>query len=125
MEYNSAQTLGITGFSYSGLRSGPIDPKKKSYQIGTQAEAKTIQNKQFFDQTIFQKKDRTGFGGGFKIPDEYRVKKEAMKKRKVDNKGDDFEEKVKDQGLITRDEIFAHLNLGSAESGIANSKSGI
>jgi hypothetical protein len=83
-----------------------------------------VHNKQFFDQTIFQKKDRTGFGGGFKIPDEYRVKKESMKKRKVDSKGDEFEEKVKDQGLITRDEIFAHLNLGSAESGVAAGKAG-
>ena len=68
--------LNLTGLSLQGMRIGPIDPKKGVSQVGVAAEAKTISNKQHFDTTIFQKKDRTGFGGGFKIPEEHRLRKE-------------------------------------------------
>lgn len=97
---------------------GPLDPKKKVPLVGVEIEAKTLQNKTHFDQTVFQKKDRTGFGGGFKIPEEYREKKENYKKKKVDKNKDNDDEKEKDMSLITRDEVIAHLNLGNAESGI-------
>ena len=40
--------------------------------MGVAAEARTMANKQHFDQLIFSKKERTGFGGGFKIPEEIR-----------------------------------------------------
>jgi hypothetical protein len=39
-------------------------------------EVKTLDKKQHFDQTLFSKKERTGFSGGFKIPEEHRTKKE-------------------------------------------------
>jgi len=54
------------------MRIGPVDPKKGVAQVGVAAEARTMANKQHFDQLIFSKKERTGFGGGFKIPEEIR-----------------------------------------------------
>ena len=113
--------LNISGTSFSGLRSGPLDPKKKVALVGFQQEAKTMQNKLHFDQTMFVKKDRTGFGGGFKIPDEYRERKQNLK---VDNSLLEEKETAKDHGLVTKEEIFAHLNLGNAETGIGSGKNG-
>jgi hypothetical protein len=55
-----------------------MDPKKKdTHMVGLAPEAKTVKNKDHFDQTIFKKKERTGFSGGFKIPEE-------VLKRKLD-----------------------------------------
>ena len=78
------------------MRIGPVDPKKGVAQVGVAAEAKTVANKSHFDTTIFQKKDRTGFGGGFKIPEEHRLKKENQKRKKVDTSEVEGEEKEKD-----------------------------
>ena len=116
--------LNLTGLSLQGMRIGPVDPKKGVAQVGVAAEAKTVANKSHFDTTIFQKKDRTGFGGGFKIPEEHRLKKENQKRKKVDTSEVEGEEKEKDQSAVTKDEIFAHLNLGSSDTGIGSGKYG-
>ena len=71
----------MTGQSFSGLRAAPYDPKKHVAQIGLAAEARTSKGKS--TETHYVKKDRTGFGGGFKIPEECRVKKEQMKKKNL------------------------------------------
>lgn len=47
-----------------------------------------------------------------------------MKRKKVFKNNDEEEEKEKDQSLVTRDEIFAHLNLGNADTGIGSGKNG-
>ena len=44
-----------------------------------------MSNKTHFDQTMFIKKERTGFGGGFKIPEEFRVKKQQANQKKFDS----------------------------------------
>ena len=107
----------MTGQSFSGLRAAPHDPKKQVAQIGLTAEARTSKGKS--TETHYLKKDRTGFGGGFKIPEECRVKKEQMKKKKKLATHSDDEDKDKDQSGLTKDEIFAHLNLGNADTGIS------
>lgn len=45
---------------------------------------------------MFIKKERTGFGGGFKIPEEYRVKKQQAKQQKFDSTILEDEEAAKD-----------------------------
>lgn len=75
-------------------------------------------NKHHFDQTMFVKKERTNFGGGFKIPDEYRVKRETAKNKKLDASRIDDDDNPKDTSLVTKDEILTVLNLGSSESGL-------
>ena len=58
------------------MRVGPMDPQKKTtHLVGFKPEAKTMENKDHIDETLFLKKQRTGFSGGFKIPEEIRLKK--------------------------------------------------
>jgi hypothetical protein len=45
---------------------------------------------------MYVKKERTGFGGGFKIPEEFRLKREQAKKKKHDSIISDDEEATKD-----------------------------
>lgn len=79
--------------------------------------AKTVTNKRHFDQTVFQRKERTGYGGGFKIPEEYRKMQMSRKKQaKNDEDGSSDDEANRDQSLVTKDEVMAHLNLGTAEN---------
>lgn len=67
--------------------------------------------------------ERTGFGGGFKIPEEYRKIRESRKLvKKVDEDEEDQEDK--DQNVITKEEILNSLALGSSETGIGPSKYG-
>jgi len=42
----------------------------------------------------------------------------------VDHTNDEEEDMEKDQSLVTRDEIFAHLNLGNADNTIGSGKNG-
>lgn len=52
-----------------------------------EANAKTLEKKHMPEQTVFVRKERQGFGGGFKILEEYRNKKLARKSatRKTDD----------------------------------------
>ena len=111
--------LNITGFSLSVMnRVGPLDPKINQPQVGVTPVAVTIQNKTNFDQTMFVKKERINFGGGFKIPEEYRQRKEQAKRKLADASKIVEDETAKDMSLVTKDEILTVLNLGNAESGI-------
>lgn len=47
--------------------------------------AQTDEAKTHFDQTVYRKKERTGFSGGFKIPEEVIAKKLSQKRRAVDS----------------------------------------
>ena len=111
--------FSITGQSFSGLRVGPLDPEKKVPKVGVVSEARTERNKMYEDKTVYQKRDRTGFGGGFKIPEETRIKKENMKKRPKVSALDEDNDLDKDLTGLTKEEIFAHLNLGNADNGIS------
>ena len=54
------------------------------------------------------KKDLSGFGAGFKIPEEYRKRKLQMKAAKR-KKEDEEEADGMDENQVTKDEIFALL----------------
>ena len=98
------------------MRVGPLDPTKKdgTRAIGTSVAAKTHDSNT--DQTLVIKKNRTGFSGGFKVPEEYRQKIQSRKKQKRDDSLDDDADSKKDQSLITKDEILAHLNLAGGDT---------
>ena len=88
-----------------------------------QADARTIDKKAFPEQRVFVMKERQGFGGGFKILEEYR--KNKMKKKSSQHKVDDEDElENKDQNQVTKDEIFSLLNLGNADGSIGAGKYG-
>jgi hypothetical protein len=60
-----------------------------------------------------------GFGGGFKIPEENRKTTLSRKKSSTRGKADDDGESTnKDASVVTKEEVLAHLNLGTADSSI-------
>ena len=68
-------------------------------------------------------KQRQGFGGGFKILEEYRRNKLKKKgERRVTEDDDDVADK--EQHQVTKEEIFQLLNLGNAEGSIGAGKYG-
>ena len=69
------------------------------------------------------KKDRSGFGAGFKIPEEYRKRKLQQRAAKK-KKGDDEDAGEQDENQVTREDIVALLNLGNADGGIGAGKYG-
>ena len=77
-----------------------------------------MDKKLHFDQTVFSKKELTGFAGGFKIPEEHRLKKENIRRQMGLTHDSDKDEVQQEHSLVTKDEIMAHLNLGNNEGGI-------
>ena len=69
------------------------------------------------------RKERQGFGGGFKILEEYRRKKLARKGSKKHAEDEDEHEKHT-ENQVTKEEIFQLLNLGNAEGSIGAGKYG-
>jgi len=63
----------------------------------------------------FMQKERSGFSGGFKIPEEQRKAKLARKIRHQDGEDSEENEEV-NRTDITKDEILAQLNLGSSQA---------
>ena len=83
--------VDLASLKLTGMRVGPIDPETKVAKVGIRQEAYT-KPKDFNEQTIFVKKDLSGFGAGFKIPEEYRKRKlqmKAAKRKKEDDEADD------------------------------------
>jgi hypothetical protein len=84
-----------------------------------------MDKRSYIPETVFRKTDRVGYGGGFKIPEEYRKKREARRLRRKDD-DDHSSDGEKETNAITKEEIISHLNLGDAQmnfgSGKANSK---
>ena len=102
------------------MRVGPLDEKTKAPIVGlVQEPIKHNPN----TQTVFVKKSLSGFGAGFKIPEEYRQNKLKRKSEKKVNEADESDQE-KDQNQVTRDEIFQLLNLGNSEGGIGAGKYG-
>ena len=100
--------------SLSGLRMGPIDPKSKVPKIGTSMQYQ-IEDPTHQKIPKFLNKERSGFSGGFKIPEEQRKAKLGRKiKQKDANDSEDHEEVNKND--ITKDEIMQQLNLGSSQA---------
>ena len=102
------------------MRVGPLDEKTKTPVVGLVQEPKRPNPN---EQVVLVKKVLSGFGAGFKIPEEYRKNKLKRKGEKKEAEGDESAED-KDQNQVTRDEIFQLLNLGNAEGGIGSGKYG-
>ena len=114
----------MRGLSMQGYRVGPMDPKDKTnHLVGFRQKAHTEDDKAYVDQTLFIKSNKTGFSGGFKIPEEYKEKRMKNRKRPRSHNSDDEEKKDKDDNKITKDEILAHLNLTGGD-GIGAGKAG-
>ena len=75
----------------------------------------------FSDNPYLQ--ERSGFSGGFKIPDEFR-KSKIKKKGLFSDTEQEEEVEGPGQSHITKDEILQQLNLGTSESGIGVGKHG-
>lgn len=71
----------------------------------------------------FLNKERSGFSGGFKIPEEQRKAKLGRKIKHQDGSEDEDHEEVH-KNDITKDEILAHLNLGSSQAAGSMGKHG-
>ena len=101
----------------------PVYPERNSHKKPQPVAAKTTDKKQYPEQRVFVKKERQGFGGGFKILEEYRRNK--MKRLGDGKKAEQSDEDDnKDQHQVTKEEIFQLLNLGNAEGGIGAGKYG-
>ena len=75
------------------------------------------------------RKSRTNFGGGFKIPEEYKAKfderKDAHLQKKLRNKRDDDSNDEKgDITCVTKDEILNGLKLGASDGTLAGGQGG-
>lgn len=68
-------------------------------------------------------KERSGFSGGFKIPEEQRKAKLGRKIRHDVDEGDEDQDDVQ-KNEITVDEIKSHLNLGAAQTAGGGGKHG-
>lgn len=66
--------------SMSALGKNPKNTSAKTQKLDT---TQTYQQRPQ-TATIYCKKERIGFGGGFKIPDDYRVRKENQKRKNLD-----------------------------------------
>lgn len=67
--------------------------------------------------------ERTGFSGGFKIPEELRKSKERKKGKKQEKKEEDNMD-ANLANMITKDEVYMHLNLGHSDSNTGIGKHG-
>ena len=69
-------------------------------------------------------KERSGFSGGFKIPEEQRTLK-LGRQIKHDDKDDSDKEEDAVKNDITKEEIMQHLNLGSSQAAGGMGKHGM
>ena len=106
----------------TGQSVAPITAGKHSHDR-QHADARTIDKKTHKETRVYVHKERQGFGGGFKILEEYRRNK---LKRKGEKRSAEEEEELenKDQNQVTKDEISQLLNLGNAEGSIGAGKYG-
>ena len=112
--------LNVVGQSYSVTNRAAPNYKKQEHQ----GFVPTIQKGKTPQETQYQRHERTGFGGGFKIPEEFRTRKQLAKQRRADSTIIEDEDVIKDTSLATREEILETLNLGTSDPTAGVSKSG-
>ena len=112
--------LHLTGQSVAPILGGRHDHKTRPREI---ADARTLEKKTYDEQRVFVRKERQGFGGGFKILEEYRRNK-MKKKSSLKHKEEDDEMDEKEENQVTKEEIYQLLNLGNAEGSIGAGKYG-
>lgn len=103
------------------MRMGPLDPSGKTPVVGAQFAYKVDDpsNKRV---PTFLSKNRSGFSGGFKIPEEMRRAKLSRKIQRGENSQDSDDAK-EEKHEISKEEIMAALQL-DANQGAGGSKSG-
>ena len=91
-----------SGIKKAGRNDKYLDECKNKIKYGVMLD----ENREYVHETHYKKKERVGFGGGFKIPEEYKKKRIA---RKFHKKEDDEEgtEEEKDTNVATREDIIA------------------
>jgi len=100
----------------------PLDPKHKVPQVGTHVQFQ-MEDPARARVPKFLNKERSGFSGGFKIPEELRRAKLSKKIQHHDREGEDDQED--EQGTeITKEEIMQHLNLGASQTAGGGGKHG-
>jgi hypothetical protein len=105
----------------SGAPGKGADAKKAAPKMRPFEGAKTLDKRSYIPEVKFRKTDRVGYGGGFKIPEEYRKKREARRLRRRDD-DDCSSDGEKETNAITKEEIIAHLNLGDAQMNFGSGK---
>lgn len=95
--------MRLTGQAVAPVYNDKHDHKKQWRP--DEGAARTIDKKTFSEQRVFVRKERQGFGGGFKILEEYR--KNKLKRKEGKRKTEEEEEQ---EGLtenqVTKEEIF-------------------
>jgi len=85
------------------------DPKNRSgktAQVKNFEAARTLDKRQYIQETLYKKKERVGFGGGFKIPEAYKEKRLARSLRnRIESDGESDPEK--ETNALTKEEIMA------------------
>jgi len=114
-------SLRLTGQAVAPIYNDKHDHNKKWRP--EEAAARTIDKKPFTEQRVFVRKERQGFGGGFKILEEYRKNKLKRKgeRRKLE---EEDEQEGQTENQVTKEEIFSLLNLGNTEGSIGAGKYG-
>jgi len=85
--------VDLSGLHLTGQSVAPVYKDRHDHANPRRPEesgARTLDKKNMPEQTVFVRKERQGFGGGFKILEEYRNKKMARKSayRKTDDEDD-------------------------------------
>ena len=86
------------------MRVGPLDPKSKAPKVGFNMQY-MIEDATQERAPKFFNKERSGFSGGFKIPEEQRKNKLSRKIKHEDHSDSDDHEDV-GKNDITKDEIM-------------------
>ncbi len=86
------------------MRIAPIDPETKVAKVGIKTE---VYKPEFTMEQLQPRilKERIGYSGGFKIPEEYRKSRDAKLSKMLNDSRDGYSE-ARDQSLVTKEEIL-------------------
>jgi hypothetical protein len=102
-------TLSVTNRQTGNLNNAQSN--KKFYHL---AEAQTEFNKTVEDRTVYMRKSRTNFGGGFKVPEEYKAKRQHGKRPTQEEQ--DSDEDDKNPTFVTKKAVLEKIGLGDSQT---------
>lgn len=102
----------------AGYRAGPLNADKNDkhvgmYRVGNVQEYRNDNNKTFVEKFEMQETQRPGFGGGFKIHEQYA---KTLTGRRKEKKSVVQPKEREDKEGLTKEEILAHLNLSGDDN---------
>jgi hypothetical protein len=112
--------LSVSGTGLGNNTSNDTKKSGKKFEAKKFEAARTLDKRQYIPETLYKKKERVGFGGGFRIPEAYREKRLARSLR--NRLEDDSTDEEKETNLLTKEEIMAQLNLGEAQMNFGQGK---